>query len=40
MARGLGWRYREICDAFQWTYTSLDIGVGQRTLWGDPARRR
>jgi DNA-directed RNA polymerase specialized sigma24 family protein len=24
MARALGWRYREICDAFAWTYTKTN----------------
>ncbi len=24
MARMLGWRYREICDAFQWSYTKTN----------------
>src|SRR3954453_20513933 len=23
MARALGWPYREICDAFEWTYTNV-----------------
>ncbi len=24
MARALGWRYREICDAFAWSYTKTN----------------
>lgn len=24
IARALGWRYREICDAFEWTYTKTN----------------
>jgi DNA-directed RNA polymerase specialized sigma24 family protein len=36
IARALGWRYREICDAFEWTYTKTNrcVTEGRADLRG------